>query len=225
MCCWLYIHIHQTPSIHYIQIQNCPHWKQKPAIWIVPHEDPSSVVPILTTNCKPSTFHASCHPVYISKRINCILPCHLLPSSQINLSFIHLSKFLLWMSRPNNTGWKQTFSHHQYHNQRTHASIKENVQSTQTSMSKSIPTLETPQPSTTCHLSIMTFTGKRFSDQTGRLPLQSSLGNNYIFILHHTYTNAILTPPLKSRADHHLLAAFTSIKHYMLSKGFNIITL
>jgi hypothetical protein len=40
---------------------------------------------------------------------------------------------------------------------------------------------------------------KSYSDQTGRFPVQSSRGNNYVFILYDYDSNAILSKPLPNR--------------------------
>ena len=44
-----------------------------------------------------------------------------------------------------------------------------------------------------------TFT-KTYSDLTGKFPIQSSRGNNYILVAYHPDANAILVTPLKNRS-------------------------
>ena len=50
-----------------------------------------------------------------------------------------------------------------------------------------------------------------YSDLTGRFPLQSSRGNNYIFVAYHPDANAILVEPLKNRQAATIAAAWTTI--------------
>ena len=40
---------------------------------------------------------------------------------------------------------------------------------------------------------------KSYSDQTGRVPFMSALGNNYVFIMYDYDTNIILEEPIASR--------------------------
>ena len=40
---------------------------------------------------------------------------------------------------------------------------------------------------------------KTYSDQTGKFIIQSSQGNNYIFILYYYDSNSILSIPIKNR--------------------------
>ena len=45
----------------------------------------------------------------------------------------------------------------------------------------------------------MKYTYDIYSDQTGKFPLQSSRGHNYVFILYDYDSNAIMTVPLKKQ--------------------------
>ena len=63
--------------------------------------------------------------------------------------------------------------------------------------------------------------GKIFTDQTGRFPVQSSKGNNYVFVLYDFDSNAILTEPIKNRKGASLIHAFNKLTDILISKGFN----
>jgi hypothetical protein len=47
--------------------------------------------------------------------------------------------------------------------------------------------------------------GQIFSDQTGRFPVTSSKGNQYIMVVYDYGSNHILAEPLKSRSEHELV--------------------
>jgi len=50
-----------------------------------------------------------------------------------------------------------------------------------------------------------------YSDLTGRFPVQSYAGNNYIFVAYICKINSILTRPMKSRSDESMVKAFADI--------------
>ena len=50
-----------------------------------------------------------------------------------------------------------------------------------------------------------------YSDLTGRFPLHSYEGMNYIFVPYVYKLNAILLRPMKSREDASMIEAFTSV--------------
>ena len=52
---------------------------------------------------------------------------------------------------------------------------------------------------------------KLYTDDTGRFPVCSRSGNQYIIIAYHCDSNAIIATPFKSRADKHRLLAYGSI--------------
>jgi hypothetical protein len=81
----------------------------------------------------------------------------------------------------------------------------------------------TPEPTYTKDSSTFTiheYQGKTYSDQTGKFPVQSSRGFNYILIFYHHDSNAIIAKPLKRREQHCILEVLTSIIHYIKKKGF-----
>ena len=51
----------------------------------------------------------------------------------------------------------------------------------------------------------ISLSNKIFSDQTGRFPISSSLGNNYVLVMYHHDTNAILTRSLKNKTQDELI--------------------
>ena len=57
-----------------------------------------------------------------------------------------------------------------------------------------------------------------YTDQTGRLPLASSSGNNYLLIAYDYDSNCILLRPIKNRTAEALTSAITNI-HNTLAKG------
>ena len=62
-------------------------------------------------------------------------------------------------------------------------------------------------------------TGKIFSDLTGRLPVPSSRGNNYIFLLYDYDSNSIHVRAIPSRHAHHILAAYQDIFNMLVTRG------
>ena len=62
-------------------------------------------------------------------------------------------------------------------------------------------------------------TGNSFSDLTGRFPIQSNLGANYIFVLYDYDSNAILVRPLRNRSAHEIHRVFTSVHTYLVTRG------
>lgn len=63
-------------------------------------------------------------------------------------------------------------------------------------------------------------TGKIYTDQTGRFPVKSSRGNQYILVAYDYDSNAILTEPLKNRQGKEILRAYTKIIEYLQIRGF-----
>ena len=50
-----------------------------------------------------------------------------------------------------------------------------------------------------------------YSDLPGRFPVQSYVGNNYIFVAYVYKINSVLMRPMKSRSDESMAKAFTDI--------------
>ena len=58
-----------------------------------------------------------------------------------------------------------------------------------------------------------------YSDLTGRFPVQSYSGNNYIFVAYVYSINAILLRPMKNRSDASMVAVFRDIYTYLQQCG------
>jgi hypothetical protein len=61
---------------------------------------------------------------------------------------------------------------------------------------------------------------KSYSDQTGKFPVQSSRGYNYVMILYEYNSNIILSKPLKTRQASELTTAWTSLHDQLQSNGY-----
>ena len=55
-----------------------------------------------------------------------------------------------------------------------------------------------------------------FSDQTGRLPRVSSIGNRSVAVLYEYGSNAILTEPLKNQTTQDMVRDQTRLIQYLL---------
>jgi hypothetical protein len=62
------------------------------------------------------------------------------------------------------------------------------------------------------HISI---TGQIYSDQTGRFPVTSSRGNQYIMIIYDYNSTAILAEPIKNRSEQEILRAYSKLHQYL----------
>jgi hypothetical protein len=58
-----------------------------------------------------------------------------------------------------------------------------------------------------------------YTDKTGRFPVVSSKGNNYIMVLYDYDGNVILAEPIKNRTTVELLRAFQVMEQKMTSRG------
>ena len=58
-----------------------------------------------------------------------------------------------------------------------------------------------------------------YSDLTGRLPVKSARGNQYIFLLYNYDSNTIHVRPLRSRTGTAIVAAYDSIYAYLCARG------
>jgi hypothetical protein len=63
------------------------------------------------------------------------------------------------------------------------------------------------------------YAGQIYTDQTGRFPVVSSKGNNYIMILYDYDSNAILAQPIKDRTAPELLRAFKVMEQELVARG------
>ena len=64
-------------------------------------------------------------------------------------------------------------------------------------------------------------TGRTFSDQTGKFPITSYKGNNYVFILYDYDSNSIHSRAIPDRSSKSILSAFTNVIDLLISKGFH----
>eukprot|EP00957_Ditylum_brightwellii_P117499 8961381-Ditylum_brightwellii.AAC.1 len=62
-------------------------------------------------------------------------------------------------------------------------------------------------------------TGKIFTDQTGRFPILSSRGFQYIYVLYDYDSNAILAEPIRNHTEGELIRAFSALHTYLLTSG------
>ena len=104
--------------------------------------------------------------------------------------------------------------------------IRQNIRSTKASANKNnVEMMETQSNNTSYSQTNLVFakpidlTGLICSDQTGKFPVTSNRGNKYIMVILDYDSNAIITRPLPSRSQTHLLQAFASINEYLTSAG------
>jgi hypothetical protein len=62
-------------------------------------------------------------------------------------------------------------------------------------------------------------TGKVYTDLTGRFPVMSLRGMQYIFVLYDYDSNAILVEPMKSRSDADMEKAYNKLYDYLTDRG------
>ena len=66
---------------------------------------------------------------------------------------------------------------------------------------------------------VVEVTGKIFTDQTGRFPVTSSKGNQYIMVLYDFDSNAILAEPMKNRSEREMVQVYTKLHTYLCRRG------
>ena len=64
-------------------------------------------------------------------------------------------------------------------------------------------------------------TGRVATDQTGRFPIRSSRGHQYLMVVHIRDPNIILAIPLKNRSQVSLMAAYADLYDNIKNKGFD----
>ena len=69
-------------------------------------------------------------------------------------------------------------------------------------------------------VSCFTCTSKVFSDQTGQLPVPSTVGNKYMFILLDYNSNYITAVPIPSRTKFQLLQVYKDATKILEQRGF-----
>ena len=65
-----------------------------------------------------------------------------------------------------------------------------------------------------------TIDGTLYTDLTGRFPIRSYKGNQYIFLAYVYDANAILVRAMKNRTTESMLEAFQSVYDYLIKKNF-----
>ena len=84
------------------------------------------------------------------------------------------------------------------------------------------PKQETNNVRTNCYMAKIqkfTPTDKAYSDLTGRFPVQSSRGNNYIMVIYSYDANAILAEPLKNRSAGEIVKTWKIINEKLAKAG------
>jgi hypothetical protein len=79
-----------------------------------------------------------------------------------------------------------------------------------------------PEPPVQTHFvsaKIVDITRQIYSDQTGRFPVTSSKGNQYIMIVYDYDSAAILAEPLKIRTEHELVRAYSKLHQHLTDCG------
>lgn len=66
---------------------------------------------------------------------------------------------------------------------------------------------------------ILQANGKIYTDLTGRLPICSSKGNQYILVLYNYNSNAILAELMKNWSDEETLQTFKKLHQLLLNHG------
>ena len=61
-----------------------------------------------------------------------------------------------------------------------------------------------------------------FTDDTGRFPVRSRSGNQYIMVAYHQDANAILIQPFQSKHDHHRIPAYNYIMSRLKARGLHV---
>jgi hypothetical protein len=64
--------------------------------------------------------------------------------------------------------------------------------------------------------------GKLYGDLTGRFPIQSSRGHQYILTLYDYDSNTISTEPMKNRTKKEMIQAYTSLHHRLINTGLKL---
>jgi hypothetical protein len=63
--------------------------------------------------------------------------------------------------------------------------------------------------------------GKIYGDLTGRFPIQSSRGHQYILTLYDYDSKKNLEEPMKNRTDKEMIRAYTSLHQHLINAGIN----
>jgi hypothetical protein len=69
-------------------------------------------------------------------------------------------------------------------------------------------------------MTIVEVEGQLFTDQTGRLPVTSNQGNNYIVVFYAVDPNYIKSYPIKSRHRSEILRAYEEVYAFLRVRGY-----
>ena len=105
------------------------------------------------------------------------------------------------------------------HNVRSTSKTKKNEE-----LSQIVMTLQIGERQNLILFKIIKLENKIYTDQTGRFPTTSSLGNKYVLVLLDADTNSILIEPLKSRAQEELLGKQVKLHKCLTDRGYKPIT-
>ena len=83
-----------------------------------------------------------------------------------------------------------------------------------------VPHLPNNERSHHVYMTITDLNGKLYSDQTGRFPITSNLGNCYLVIFYAVGSNYIKAHPIKSRHLSQLLKAYNDVYDYLRVQGY-----
>jgi hypothetical protein len=61
-----------------------------------------------------------------------------------------------------------------------------------------------------------------YTDDTGRFPIRSHSGNQYVMLAYHAGANAILVEPFQSKADHHRIPAYNKIMARLKARNIEV---
>jgi hypothetical protein len=104
---------------------------------------------------------------------------------------------------------------------------RKNLRSTTTTVVMPVTELNEPGDATPTPTNIKTHqvfaalvdVGKVYSNLTGRFPIQSSRGHQYILTLYDYDSNTISTEPIKNRTDNEMIRAHTALHQQLLNAG------
>jgi hypothetical protein len=107
--------------------------------------------------------------------------------------------------------------------------IRQNVRSTSKTkkneeLNQIVMTSQESERQNLISFKVIELEGKIYTDQTGRFPTTSSLGNKYVLVLFDADTNSILAEPLKSRAQEELLGKQVKLHKYLTNRGYKPMT-
>lgn len=77
------------------------------------------------------------------------------------------------------------------------------------------------EPTQYCYAALLPIekTGQVYSDQTGRFPTTSSMGNTQIFVLYDYDSNSIHAHPMQSKSANDILLAYTTVANTLIKAG------